>query len=94
MHLAGPKAPLILKVDESDIQGPLRIRVRSFIETIRLRRKKARNEKTSNREVAAPPAAEAITPSAVTSAAAATPASAPVATPETSANTPTTTQAA
>ena len=53
MHLAGPKAPLILKVDESDIQGPLRIRVRSFIETIRLRRKKAGNEKTSDREVAA-----------------------------------------
>ena len=67
MHLAGPKAPLILKVDESDIQGPLRIRVRSFIETIRLRRKKAENEKASDREVAAPPAAtpaEAIAPSA------------------------------
>ena len=94
MHLAGPKAPLILKVDESDIQGPLRIRVRSFIETIRLRRKKAGNEKMSDREVAAPPAAGAITPSAATSAAAATPASAPVATPETSANTPTTAQAA
>ena len=94
MHLAGPKAPLILKVDESDIQGPLRIRVRSFIETIRLRRKKAGNEKTSDREVAAPPAAGAITPSAVTSAAAATPASAPVATPETSAKTPATAQAA
>ena len=56
MHLAGPKAPLILKVDESDIQGPLRIRVRSFIETIRLRRKKAENEKASDREVAAPSA--------------------------------------
>ena len=71
MHLAGPKAPLILKVDESDIQGPLRIRVRSFIETIRLRRKKAENEKASDREAAAPSAA----------------------TPESSANTPTTTQA-
>ena len=93
MHLAGPKAPLILKVDESDIQGPLRIRVRSFIETIRLRRKKAGNEKTSDREVAAPPAAGAITSSAVTSAAATTPASAPVATPETSAKTPATAQA-
>ena len=57
MHLAGPKAPLILKVDESDIQGPLRIRVRSFIETIRLRRKKTGNEKTGDREVAAPSAA-------------------------------------
>ena len=33
------KAPLILKVDESDAQGPLRIRVRSFIETIRRKRK-------------------------------------------------------
>ena len=52
MHLAGPKAPLILKVDESDIKGPLRIRVRSFIETIRLRRKKAEREKASAQEVA------------------------------------------
>ena len=69
MHLAGPKAPLILKVDESDIQGPLRIRVRSFIETIRLRRKKAENEKASDREVAAPPAA---TPETSASAPAAT----------------------
>ena len=33
------KAPLILKVDESDAQGPLRIRVRSFIETIRRKRR-------------------------------------------------------
>ena len=32
------KAPLILKVDESDAQGPLRIRVRSFIETIKRKR--------------------------------------------------------
>lgn len=32
------KAPLILKVDESDAQGPLRIRVRSFIETIERKR--------------------------------------------------------
>jgi len=34
------KAPLILKVDESDAQGPLRIRVRSFIETLELKRRK------------------------------------------------------
>ena len=76
MHLAGPKAPLILKVDESDIQGPLRIRVRSFIETIRLRRKKAENEKASDREVAAPPAAtpEASASTPTTTQAAATPA--------------------
>ncbi len=33
------KAPLILKVDESDAQGPLRIRVRSFVETIRRKRR-------------------------------------------------------
>ena len=67
MHLAGPKAPLILKVDESDIQGPLRIRVRSFIETIRLRRKKTGNEKTSNREAAAPPATSMATAAEVSS---------------------------
>lgn len=76
MHLAGPKAPLILKVDESDIQGPLRIRVRSFIETIRLRRKKTGNEKASDRDVAAPPAAapEASANTPTTTQAAATPA--------------------
>lgn len=32
------KAPLVLKVDESDIAGPLRIRVRSFVETVNMRR--------------------------------------------------------
>ena len=76
MHLAGPKAPLILKVDESDIQGPLRIRVRSFIETIRLRRKKAENEKASDREATAPPAAtpEASASAPTTTQAVATPA--------------------
>ncbi|MCC8138202.1 MAG: acyl-CoA dehydratase activase [Clostridiales bacterium] len=36
------KIPLILKVDESDVQGPLRIRVRSFVETVEMRRKKSR----------------------------------------------------
>jgi predicted CoA-substrate-specific enzyme activase len=34
------KSPLILKMDESEISGPLRIRVRSFIETVITRRKK------------------------------------------------------
>ncbi|MCL2196385.1 MAG: acyl-CoA dehydratase activase [Treponema sp.] len=34
------KSPLILKMDESEIAGPLRIRVRSFIETVMTRRKK------------------------------------------------------
>ena len=32
------KVPLILKLDESDIQGPLGIRVRSFVETVAMRR--------------------------------------------------------
>ena len=32
------KTPLVLKLDESDIQGPLRIRVRSFVETLAMRR--------------------------------------------------------
>ena len=32
------KTPLILKVDESDIAGPLRIRTNSFIETVNMRR--------------------------------------------------------
>lgn len=32
------KIPLILKVDESDVQGPLHIRVRSFLETVSMRR--------------------------------------------------------
>ncbi len=32
------KTPLVLKLDESDIQGPLGIRVRSFVETLAMRR--------------------------------------------------------
>ncbi|MDR2964452.1 MAG: acyl-CoA dehydratase activase [Treponema sp.] len=37
------KSPLILKMDESEISGPLRIRVRSFIETVMIRRKKEKH---------------------------------------------------
>ncbi len=37
MNEISKKSPLVLKLDESDIQGPLRIRVRSFIETVKLR---------------------------------------------------------
>jgi len=37
-HEISDKSPLILKVDESDVPGPLRIRVRSFIETIQMKR--------------------------------------------------------
>lgn len=32
------KTPLVLKMDESDVQGPLRIRVRSFVQTIEMAR--------------------------------------------------------
>ena len=36
------KVPLILKLDESDIQGSVKIRVRSFIETVNMRKKRER----------------------------------------------------
>jgi len=39
MNEISGKSPLILKMDESDVPGPLRIRVRSFIETVITRRK-------------------------------------------------------
>ncbi len=39
MATASDKVPLILKVDESDVAGPLRIRVRSFAETVGMRRR-------------------------------------------------------
>ncbi|MDR2467620.1 MAG: acyl-CoA dehydratase activase [Spirochaetaceae bacterium] len=40
MNEISGKTPLILKLDESDVAGPLRIRVRSFVETVMLRRQK------------------------------------------------------
>ncbi len=46
------KTPLILKVDESDIQGPLRIRVRSFLETVMMKRR--RGDKTVPGELPEP----------------------------------------
>ena len=39
MQETGKKPPLILKVDESDATGALNIRIESFIETIKIRRK-------------------------------------------------------
>jgi predicted nucleotide-binding protein (sugar kinase/HSP70/actin superfamily) len=39
MHDISGKSPLVLKLDESDVEGPLRIRVRSFIETVQARRR-------------------------------------------------------
>ena len=38
------KTPLILKVDESDIRGPLSIRVRSFLSTVERKRRRALEE--------------------------------------------------
>lgn len=38
------KVPLVLKVDESDIQGPLGIRIRSFVETVSMRKKQQKNQ--------------------------------------------------
>ena len=47
MNEISGKSPLILKMDESEIAGPLRIRVRSFVETVMIRRKrKAHNVKS------------------------------------------------
>lgn len=48
MKEVGPKIPLVLKVDESDIRGPLGIRTRSFVETIERRRiQEAKREQES-----------------------------------------------
>ena len=46
------KTPLIIKLDESDVQGPLLIRVRSFIET--LEEKRALHRKTEVHELSDP----------------------------------------
>ncbi len=43
----GGKSPLILKVDESDAQGSIGIRIRSFIETSEIRRRSVRSVKPS-----------------------------------------------
>ena len=54
MKEVGGKTPLVLKVDESDVPGPLRIRVRSFVETVNMRYKAeaaARAEGKTLREV-------------------------------------------
>lgn len=44
------KVPLILKVDESDIQGPLGIRIRSFVETVAMRRNQLKQRKVKQLE--------------------------------------------
>ena len=42
------KSPLILKLDESEIQGPMRIRVRSFIETIQIKKREQQKRSASS----------------------------------------------
>ena len=42
MRETSGKSPLILKLDESDARGPLQIRVRSFVETLRRQRRQFR----------------------------------------------------
>lgn len=56
MHEISGKTPLILKLDESEIQGPLRIRVRSFIETINIQRREyaKKNKKLEFKELSDP----------------------------------------
>lgn len=46
------KVPLILKVDESDVQGPLGIRVRSFVETVSMKREQ--KQKTTVKQLQDP----------------------------------------
>ena len=58
MREVSGKTPLILKVDESDIQGPLRIRVRSFVETVDMRREMEAQETTEQADAEARSAAE------------------------------------
>jgi predicted CoA-substrate-specific enzyme activase len=48
MNEISGKSPLILKLDESDVPGPLRIRIRSFVETVRVRRRNETGEQKIN----------------------------------------------
>ncbi len=50
MKEVGPKTPLVLKVDESDIRGPLGIRTRSFVETIERRRAQEQAQKQAQEQ--------------------------------------------
>ena len=49
MHEITDKSPLVLKVDESDVPGPLRIRIRSFVETIDIKRQERSAARRSRR---------------------------------------------
>ena len=64
MREAGNKTPLVLKIDETDATGSLKIRVRSFIETVQMRRDakaKIGRAKTDRAVVETDPGAETAT---------------------------------
>ncbi len=48
------KQPLIIKVDESDVKGPMNIRINSFIETIKARREEQKNKNIILKEIKSP----------------------------------------
>lgn len=54
MHEVSAKRPLLLKVDESAAEGALRIRVRSFLETTRIRRERGEGDADEVRELGDP----------------------------------------
>ena len=54
MHEVSAKRPLLLKVDESAAEGALRIRVRSFLETTRIRRARGDADMDEVRELPDP----------------------------------------
>ena len=58
MREAGNKTPLVLKVDETDATGSLRIRLRSFIETVQMRREAQAQIAAGQQAAAELPAAE------------------------------------
>ena len=50
------KSPLYLKMDESDVSGPLNIRIQSFVETVARRRSRNSGHVAAGSEVVFPPA--------------------------------------
>ena len=54
MKESGGKDPLVLKLDESHVPGPLTIRVKSFVETVRAKRRRDMGAKTGERRLPDP----------------------------------------
>ncbi|WP_319416153.1 acyl-CoA dehydratase activase [Marispirochaeta aestuarii] len=49
MKAGGNKDPLVLKLDESDVPGPLNIRIKSFVETVRAKRVRTGKNTTTHK---------------------------------------------